>query len=181
MKHRLSGIAVIAPHGGSIEGGTTELAEALAGDEHTFYSFVGLMGTDNYKTLHLTSTSFDEPHALEAIKDARIVIAIHGRRVDENTIYLGGSDEFLKEMVFEALNLHFNVENDPEFKAIDPLNICNRGSSGKGLQLELARGVRERMFENYRNPAGRRTRKDDFDKFVKVLKDTLLLYDSRTA
>ncbi len=37
-----SGIAVMAPHGGGIEPGTSEIANRVAGDEHAYYSFEGL-------------------------------------------------------------------------------------------------------------------------------------------
>jgi phage replication-related protein YjqB (UPF0714/DUF867 family) len=34
-----SGIAVIAPHGGGIEPGTMDIADSVAGEEHTFCCF----------------------------------------------------------------------------------------------------------------------------------------------
>lgn len=33
---------VMAPHGGGIEPGTSEISDAIAGDEHSFYAFEGL-------------------------------------------------------------------------------------------------------------------------------------------
>jgi len=36
-----TGIAVIAPHGGGIEPGTSEIADRVAGEDHAFYSFEG--------------------------------------------------------------------------------------------------------------------------------------------
>ena len=37
-----TGIAVVAIHGGGIEPGTSEIAEAVAGDRHSFYTFRGI-------------------------------------------------------------------------------------------------------------------------------------------
>ncbi len=37
-RHGNSGIVLIAPHGGGIEPGTTEIAEAIAGKCHSFYT-----------------------------------------------------------------------------------------------------------------------------------------------
>jgi phage replication-related protein YjqB (UPF0714/DUF867 family) len=55
-----SGVAVMAPHGGGIEPGTTEIARGVAGTDHTFYAFEGLKPGGN-QDLHITSTNFDEP------------------------------------------------------------------------------------------------------------------------
>jgi len=49
-----SGILVMAIHGGGIEPGTSELADAIAGSRHGYYSFRGLMPSDN-RILHLTN------------------------------------------------------------------------------------------------------------------------------
>lgn len=38
---------VIAPHGGGIEPGTSELAQAIAGDDLSFYAFEGLKKNGN--------------------------------------------------------------------------------------------------------------------------------------
>ncbi len=37
LRHGKSGILVMAPHGGGIEPGTTEIADAVAGAERSFY------------------------------------------------------------------------------------------------------------------------------------------------
>ena len=55
-----SGIAVMAIHGGGIEPGTTEIAEAVAGRDHSFYSFTGIKPEGNWR-LHISSRLFDEP------------------------------------------------------------------------------------------------------------------------
>ena len=34
--------AIVAPHGGGIEAGTSEVAEAIASEEFSFYSFEGI-------------------------------------------------------------------------------------------------------------------------------------------
>lgn len=42
-----SDIAILAIHGGKIEPGTTEIAEAVAKNQHSFYTFEGLKPTGN--------------------------------------------------------------------------------------------------------------------------------------
>src|SRR5512140_144768 len=74
---RGSRIAVIAPHGGGIEPGTSELATAIAGWNYSSYTFEGLKSEGN-ELLHVTSTLFDEPKGLDIVEHADIVVAIHG-------------------------------------------------------------------------------------------------------
>ena len=50
-----SPIAILAPHGGGIEAGTSEIARAVAGSEFNLYLFEGIRPAGNYDALHLTS------------------------------------------------------------------------------------------------------------------------------
>src|ERR1019366_7404121 len=53
---RRSPVAVIAPHGGEIEPGTSEIAAAIAGDEFNLYCFEGCKPSGNIG-LHITSAN----------------------------------------------------------------------------------------------------------------------------
>ena len=77
-------VLVMAPHGGKIEPGTTEIAEAIAGDDFSLYDFEGIK-PDGNGVLHIESHLYDEPRALEAVRGAKIVLTVHGQagRVDE--------------------------------------------------------------------------------------------------
>lgn len=52
---RSSSIAVIAPHGGSIEQYTSDLALAVAGENFNLHLFEGIRRSGNYAAHHLTS------------------------------------------------------------------------------------------------------------------------------
>jgi phage replication-related protein YjqB (UPF0714/DUF867 family) len=140
-----SRIAVIAPHGGRIEGRTSEIARLIAGDEHRLYLFEGLRTTgDNFECLHLASHRFDEPRALDLISGCDTVVAVHGYAAS-GPVLLGGLNEALKRRVAQAL-AHIGlscVTDGHRFPGRDPRNICNRGRSGAGLQLELSAGLRK--------------------------------------
>jgi phage replication-related protein YjqB (UPF0714/DUF867 family) len=140
-----SGIAVLAPHGGRIEGRTSEIARLIAGDDHSLYLFEGLRTTgDNFDRLHLASRRFDEPRALDLISSCDIVVTVHGYAASGPDVLLGGLNEALKSEVANALaqtGLSYLTEGH-RFPGTDPQNICNRGRSGKGLQLELSEGLR---------------------------------------
>ena len=97
-----SGIAVVAPHGGAIEEGTSEIARAVAGSEFNLYLFEGLRASGSYAALHLTSHRFDEPQCLALLAGCDQVIAIHGCRGAAPEALLGGLDDGLKMRIGAA-------------------------------------------------------------------------------
>jgi phage replication-related protein YjqB (UPF0714/DUF867 family) len=138
--------AVLAPHGGRIEGRTSEIARLIAGDDHSLYLFEGLRTTgDNFDCLHLASRYFDEPRALDLIAGCDIVIAVHGYAAVGSDVLLGGLNEDLKRDIAQALagaGISCQMEGH-RFPGTQPRNICNRGRSGAGVQLELSEGLRK--------------------------------------
>jgi len=141
-----SRVAVLAPHGGRIEGRTSEIARLIAGDEHRLYLFEGLRTTgDNFDCLHLASHRFDEPRALDLIANCETVIAVHGYAASGPDVLLGGLNEGLKRQIAQALaETGFSCLTDGHrFPGRDPRNICNRGRSGAGVQIELSEDLRK--------------------------------------
>lgn len=141
--------AVVAPHAGSIEYRTSEIATTIAGNEYTLYLFEGTLAGGN-GTLHITSHHFDEPRCLELLHGHEIVVSIHGcGNIGgvEDAIYVGGLDEDGKKRVAGALSrAFFNVRmKGHKFAGTEANNICNRGATKKGVQLELSRGLRDAM------------------------------------
>ncbi len=144
---RNSAYLVMAPHGGWIEPFTSELAEALAGEDLSFYTFRGIKDGSSH-TLHLTSHRFDEPVALEAASAASVVVAIHGERSrNEAFVMVGGAHRELKGQLRRALaEAGFQVKAPREgLGGENPRNICNLGSSGAGVQLEVSEGLRRKL------------------------------------
>jgi phage replication-related protein YjqB (UPF0714/DUF867 family) len=148
---------IIAPHGGNIEPGTTEIADAVADKDHSFYSFEGIKPGEN-GDLHITSTSFDEPYGVNLVKNATKVLAIHGCGGEEDIVYIGGLDISLKGKIQDSLirdGFRTGEHDNPELKGIHTANICNRGKKKQGVQLELSFGLRKKIFfglnENNRN------------------------------
>src|ERR1700733_16148016 len=104
MRREKSGIAVVAPHGGRIEGRTSEVARLIAGEEHALYLFEGLRTTgDNFDRLHLGSHRFDEPRALDLISGCDTVVAVHGYAASGPDVLLGGLNECLKRQIADVL------------------------------------------------------------------------------
>src|SRR5262249_61887052 len=77
VRRARTAFAIVAPHGGGIEAGTSELADAVAGATHSFYTFEGLKPSGN-RDLHITSTRFDEPMCLSLIGASDVVVTLHG-------------------------------------------------------------------------------------------------------
>lgn len=147
VDERASPVAVVAPHGGLIERGTSEIAAAIAADRFSLYCFEGLRKVDGQR-LHITSTRFDEPQALALVTAAEVAIGVHGRkdRGDEASIWVGGLHEILRDAICEVLaSAGFKakpVGDGHRLAGRDPANICNRGRCGAGVQLELPRALR---------------------------------------
>jgi phage replication-related protein YjqB (UPF0714/DUF867 family) len=146
-RHGRSAIAVISIHGGAIEPGTSEVAEAIAGAEHTFYTLKGIKKAGN-KDLHITSTLFDEPEALEIANRSETIISIHGCSEEEEVVYIGGIDFRLRECIEQRLRkAGFKIPRGAlSLRGLDKRNICNRCRRGMGAQLEISKGLRTRMF-----------------------------------
>lgn len=141
----LTGIVVMAPHGGGIEPGTTELAAAIAGRDHAFYSFCGLKRRRNLD-LHLPSHVFDEPRGLTGACRHRLVLTVHGCRGEEERIHVGGLEERIGLALRRGLaEAGFAVQFGTCFPGRHPLNLCNRGGSRRGVQLELSAGLRKAL------------------------------------
>lgn len=148
LRRGRSGIAVMAIHGGGIEPGTTEIAEAVAGDVHTFYSFSGLKASGNV-SLHISSRKFDEPSGLDTAGTARTVVTIHGCKDSKAMTYVGGRHRQLKLQIKKMLlAADFPAADSRRFPGINPKNICNRNRSGMGVQLEISIAMRNRLFKD---------------------------------
>jgi phage replication-related protein YjqB (UPF0714/DUF867 family) len=144
---RGSDIVVLAPHAGMIEHDTGEVALAIAADDLSYYLFEGRK-PDHNRDLHLASANFDEPTALEMAGRARLVVAVHGKGVHDETAYVGGADRARVAAVVRSLaaaGFDAREETDPRYAGRDPRNLCNRGRSGQGVQLELGSSLRHRL------------------------------------
>jgi phage replication-related protein YjqB (UPF0714/DUF867 family) len=174
LARRESDTLIIAPHGGGIEQGTSEIAAAVAGEEFSLYCFNGIKGSGN-EDLHITSTLFDEPQCLDLVKQSRIVVVIHGLQRRDKAINVGGLDERLKTRLVEALNeAGFEArQDDSHHSGTFPSNICNRGLAGEGVQLEITEGLRRTMFKSLKR-RGRQIKNPPFYKFVAVIRSVLL-------
>ena len=137
----------MAPHGGRIEPGAGRLAAAIAGNRFSLYCFRGRLESGN-RRLHLPSHLFDEPRALAALERAEVVVAVHGHQNAETAfVMVGGLDgERRRRIAVELARAGFPVRPPSAGLAGEhPANICNRGRSGKGVQMEVSAALRRHL------------------------------------
>jgi phage replication-related protein YjqB (UPF0714/DUF867 family) len=138
-------VLVMAPHGGKIEPTTSMIAEAIAEENYSYYSFEGSKEGGN-GVLHIESHLFDEPRGLQAAQKADVVITIHGQLDHkEGFVMVGGLHVDLRSEIRRRLEAAgFQTRTPPEgLQGIDPENICNRGRLKGGVQLEVSRKERD--------------------------------------
>ena len=170
-------ILILAPHGGAIERGTSELARAIAGDHLSYYLFESRFSTAlDSKALHITRANFDEPICLDLIGKFQSALAIHGCHREKPVIYVGGRDEELKRSIIQALDASgYPVRpGSGNLAGTYPTNICNRTSTCQGVQLELSGPMRQQLFFDWRRRSGRRTTTPQFDRLVTTIRGVIL-------
>ena len=183
---------VLAVHGGGIEGGTSEIALAVAGYHpatfaratdcyglHDLWIFEGLLSSGN-SDLHVTSTHYDDPIALKLVQISRRCLSLHGLSdaLADGKVQIGGRDTELKNIVLEELTaagIPAAIVTDPNIDASDPANICNKTSISAGVQLEMGTTYRASLFDPDCNT--RELRKNNtnsaFCKLVGALRKTM--------
>lgn len=139
-----SPVLIVAPHGGSIEVGTSELAAGIAADDHSLFTFDGLKPWGRNRDLHITSHCFDHPQCLALVARSSVTLGIHGCR-GESQIFVGGLDAELCELLASRLaEAGFPASREGHrYLGRNPLNICNRGRRKRGAQLEFTMDLRQ--------------------------------------
>ena len=135
---------IVAPHGGSIEIGTSELAILIAGEDHSLFTFDGHKPRGRNRDLHITSHNFDHPECVALAARHALVLAVHGCKGNVSQVYVGGLDEELKALLTARLNsAGFPATAQGHlYPGRNRLNICNRGARGQGAQLEFTADLR---------------------------------------
>ena len=162
--------AVVAPHGGGIEAGTSELCLAVAGYHpatlevtppggvtYDYWMFEGLRA-DNNAALHVTSTGCDDGVAVSLCAGSLNALGLHGcttRAAGQpdgaEVALVGGRNPTLKRYLLEELAAAGLTAVDAApicaLNGDEATNIANRTLLGMGGQLELTTPLRLAMFE----------------------------------
>jgi phage replication-related protein YjqB (UPF0714/DUF867 family) len=187
---------ILAPHGGGIERGTSELCLAVAGYHpanlpitppagvtYDYWMFEGIREGGN-ADLHVTSTGCDDLVAVLLCAGALGALSLHGfkpenldppRSPDEQVVFVGGCDDLLRDLLVEALH-DVNLPVEAAVGELDGDSVCNivnRTLRGKGAQLELSEPLRDTMFGKNTRPGRKHTTTEVFWRFVAACRDAL--------
>jgi len=161
---------VLAPHGGGIEPGTSELCLAIAGYHPAdlvptpaggpvfdYWMFEGLRSSGNAE-LHVTSTNCDDRIARSLAGGALNALGLHGCTPAQagladgsQAVLVGGRSGAFKSLLLERFGIAgiraIDAVSVPALQGDDPSNIANRTLLGAGGQLEITTPLRQAMFE----------------------------------
>lgn len=161
---------ILAPHGGGIEPGTSELCLAVAGYHpatravtprgaatHDYWMFEGIRASGN-SDLHVTSSHCDDGVAVSLCAGAHNALGLHGCSAaaaglpdGAQAVLVGGRNGVLKQGLLTALSAAgFTALDAAGVDEVDgdaPSNIANRTLLGMGGHLELTLPLRQAMFD----------------------------------
>jgi phage replication-related protein YjqB (UPF0714/DUF867 family) len=187
---------VLAPHGGGIEPGTSELCLAIAGyhpatlaatggPSYDYWMLEGLLSTNNSQ-LHVTTTHCDDATALSLCGGARTVLSLHGCSVSAangmGAVLVGGLDTALRGLLIARLrDAGFDAvdaTSHPNLGGVAPENITNRTLLGAGAQLEIITPVRDLMFTTNTQSQRKNTTTSTFWSFTTACRAALASWEA---
>ena len=136
---------ILAPHGGGIEPGTSELCLAIAGYHpadvpqvppagviYDYWMFEGLRPSGN-TALHVRSTGCDDGVAVSLCAGSLNALALHGFRpeppdftADEQVVLVGGGNEAFKQYLLDGFHASPLAARDADGHGeLDGNAICN--------------------------------------------------------
>jgi phage replication-related protein YjqB (UPF0714/DUF867 family) len=150
---------LVAPHGGGIEPGTSEIMRSVAElGGWAWYEFAGYLRHGNKESLHIPSTEFDEPTLLGLLPRAGLIVTLHGaNEAGKPLVFVGGRFELGRQVMMDAINDSIEGHGisaidasqhagEKQISGLQESNIANRGRMGQGIQMEFSREARNLLF-----------------------------------
>jgi phage replication-related protein YjqB (UPF0714/DUF867 family) len=187
---------ILAPHGGGIEPGTSELCLAAAGYHpaslpqippagvtYDYWMLEGLREGGNAE-LHVTSVGCDDGVAVSLCAGSLNALSLHGFQPrppdmseDDQIVLVGGGNTTLRGYLLDGLlKAGFDARDagqDGELDGSARCNIVNRTLLGMGAQLELSTPLRDAMFTEHSRSRRKHTTTQLFWTFVAACRDAL--------
>lgn len=161
-------VKLIAPHAGCIEPATGQIVRSLAEGKFDSYLFSGIRRKDCFRTLHVTSIRYDEPHALRFARDSDLAVAVHGCNGEESYLQIGGGNRERSEGLAAYLDgLGYTIRKESnDLNGEHPDNIVNLARQ-QGIQMELSAGFRRELFPGF--PRTLQRHPVQFPRFIEAL------------
>ncbi|WP_375434134.1 poly-gamma-glutamate hydrolase family protein [uncultured Hymenobacter sp.] len=198
-------IFIMAPHGGSIESGTTELALATAGftsdfngqpatsQTYDYFIFNGINPNKQNGKLHVTASHYDDPVATELASNSTISLSFHGctdNQPNESTgmgykaCLIGGLDKPFKELLEARLvGAGFNayITSQEMLDGNLAKNIINKNKRNAGAQFELTSTFRESLYGVNSRSKRKTSTNINFWLFVNAIREAIEEYKIQLA
>jgi len=158
-------VTIVAPHGGLIEPGTSNIAWGIVDGVFNGYRFNGNTPRGEQWRLHVKATNFDDERMLELIDASDFCLAVHGWVENSNAVYVGGRNEEIRHRMLIRLQQQGYDARDAigsryDIRGISPKNFINRV---EGLQLELCKGLSQKLQDE-----------NELEKFSGIVRRVLL-------
>ena len=176
-------VLIVAPHGGNIEQGTSELTKLLAQQGgYDYFSFEAMRPSNNTQ-LHVTSTHYDDPTLHQMVEGRVATISIHGAKGDDQIVFLGGAKSVLRDAIQSQLESRgFAVQVPPEYLGgLNEDNFINKNENSTGVQLELTTALRKALFINQDMSTTSRKNEDNWSSLMYQFVDALHTAISQTT
>jgi len=176
-------VLIVAPHGGNIEQGTSELTKLLAQQGgYDYFSFEATRPSNNTQ-LHVTSTHYDDPTLHQMVEGRSATISIHGAKGDDPIVFLGGAKSDLRDEIQSQLEIRgFTVQVPPEYLGgLNENNFINKNENSTGVQLELTTSLRKALFNNQDMSTSSRKNEDNWSPLMYQFADALHMAISKTT
>jgi phage replication-related protein YjqB (UPF0714/DUF867 family) len=159
LKDNSKDITIFTVHGGNVSIGTSDLVNNLvSGDKYNYYLFEGIKNEDNF-SMHITSTKFDEPRALNLVQNSENTVSFIGIKDAGSKVYVGGMNKLLAKFI--SLHLQaggYEVCDAPAVPSyiagVMNSNIVNKNQMLfekyriGGVQISLPRELRDELLSN---------------------------------
>ena len=140
-------VTISAIQGGRIEPLTSDLADAIAGQEHNLYDFCGIRTSDN-EQMRIPASRFDEVRLRTLMKRSHTAISIQGVEGTKAVVHIGGRNRHLRDVLAARLNESGFDTSGPASAgaAHNPSRFYNLPKAG-GIQIELTKALRQSMID----------------------------------
>ena len=118
----------------------------------------------------------DVPEAVKITLAVQTVITIHGCHGEASVVHVGGRHSELKSQIRQSLcraGFNAQISIKSALRGENPENLCNRCISGRGVQLEITKGLRKTMFTSYEG-RGIRKKTERFFRFTSAVRTALV-------
>lgn len=88
---------------------------------------------------------------MKLVAGCEVVVTVHGLSGDTVEVQVGGRDIALRARIngnLRRAGFDSRVEAAGQYAGTDPDNICNRGSTGAGAQIEIKAGLRRALQQD---------------------------------